>query len=231
MPSKITTLNTNDIVNLYNAGESVNALSKRFGVSRTVINRRLKESGVVIRGRAEANKLTATKRTPEEKRRYVQAAHDAITGKPQSYETLCKRAATVQRHFSGFSSPYEADVAEHLTLAGVEFVPQLAVDCYNLDFGISGNIALEIFGGGWHSSGRHADRFNKRSKHLFDRGYTIVICWITLKERFDPAAIANYIVSLQNVLRSDPTARCKHYVIGADGKPSTVGQNKLKYNP
>ena len=222
-------LDTDEIVRLYNAGESAYALSLRFGVSRPVINRRLSEAGVVIRSCSEANKLSATHRTPEEKRRYAQAAHDAVRGKPQSEQALCNRAIGVQRAFRGFASPYEADIAEQLTLAGVKFTPQLAVGPYNLDFGIDDNIALEVFGGGWHAGGHHALRFDKRSKYLFDRGYTIVICWITLKERFDPSAVADYIVRLRDVLRSDPASRCKHYVIGANGKPSAVGQSKLNY--
>lgn len=222
-------LDSDLIAQLYESGESANALAVRFGVSRSAINRCLRESGIVVRGSSEANKLTASKRSPEEKRLYAQSAHDAVRGKSQSEETLCKRAKGVQRNFRTFASPYEADIAEHLTLRGVEFVPQLAVGRYNLDFGISDHIALEVFGGGWHAGGRHALRFSKRSKYLFDRGYTIVICWITLKERFDPSAVADYIVRLRDVLRSDPTTRCKHYVIGANGEPSAIGQSKLDY--
>ena len=223
------TLDVDAIVDRYLAGESVNALAKAFGVSRSAITRRLNESDVIIRGQTQANQLMMSKRTPEQNQKFTQAAHDSVRGKPHSYERLCRKAQNVQRNFTEFKSPYESDLADELTRLGIEFVPQLAVGKYNIDFGIGDNIALEVYGGGWHSSGRARARFNERSEYLFNCGYAIIICWALFSIRFDAAAIAEYIIALSDKLRSDPSARCKHYVIGCDGKPSSVGQSHLDY--
>lgn len=222
-------LDVQKIADMYTSGMSENAIAKQLNVSRSVIRRRLVESGVVIRGKTEANQLAMSKRTPEENRRNTRAAHDAVRGKPQSHEVLCKRAVSRQRNFSAFGSPYEQDIADELTKRGIKFVPQLAIDKYNIDFAIGGSIAFEVFGGNWHAHGRHRARFEERSKKLFDCRYTIVICWIGFNHRFNPSAIVDYLVSLNEILRSDPSASCKHYVIGGDGKPCSVGSSNLNY--
>lgn len=59
-------LDIDKIIELYNAGKSVNELANIFNVSRPTITRRLKKSGIVIRGITEANQLMMSKRTTEE---------------------------------------------------------------------------------------------------------------------------------------------------------------------
>lgn len=217
------------IVSAYTSGASEYALSKQYGVSRSVIRRILQQSHIVIRGCSESQKLRFAHATKSEKLVITEAAHKAVRGKPQSHERLCKRALTVQRKFSGFSSFYEQDVADELARRGIKFIPQFAIDKYNVDFSLWDNIALEIYGGGWHSTGRAAARFDQRSKEIFSHGYAIVICWITMSTRFSPSGIVDYLVSLNEVLRSDPSARCKHYVIGCNGEPGAIGKEHLHY--
>ena len=61
--AKIENIDVNSVVSLYNSGISEYAISKEFGVSRSVIRRILLESGVIIRGCSEANKLSASRRS------------------------------------------------------------------------------------------------------------------------------------------------------------------------
>lgn len=217
------------VVSLYKSGVSQNAIAKQLGVSRSVIRNRLCKAGVIIRGPAEANQLMMSKRTPEENARNSRAAHDAVRNKPKTHQQLCNHALGVQNAFTSFKSPYEQDIADELINRGIKFVPQLAVDKYNINFAIGNNIALEVFGGNWHAKGRHRARFAERSKKLFDSGYAIVICWIGFNHRFNPSAIVDYLISLDKVLCSDPSARRKHYVIGGHGKPCSIGKSKLNY--
>lgn len=226
-----TTIDIPRIISLYTSGVSENAIAKEIGVSRSVVRNRLIKSGVVIRSNSEASQLVMSKRTAEERSRNVKAAHDAVRGKSKTHKELCKRSIAKQNAFVDFTSVYEQDIANALTEKGIEFIPQLAIDKYNVDFGIGNNIALEIYGGGWHASGRAAARFDERSEKLFRCGYTIVICWIgtSFNRRFIPSTIADYLITLSEKLSSDPSARCKHYVIGSDGKPSAIGQKRLNY--
>lgn len=228
-PTAKKVLPVDEIIRLYNSGTSVNALAKQFKVSRTVIMHRLKQANVVIRGQTEANQIMMAARTPEENARNVRAAHDAVRGKRRSHEELCQRALTREQTFNSFVSSYEREIAQELSKRNIEFIPQKAVDKYNIDFAIFDNVAFEIYGGGWHSSGRAAARFTKRSKELFNRGYTIVICWIDSVHKFSPSAIVDYLVALNEILCSDPTSRCKHYVIRGNGQLSTIGCKDLDY--
>ena len=222
-------IDTDQIIALYTSGKSVNFIAKHFGVDRGTIQRRLKKSRIIIRGQAEANQLSMSQRSRDENVRNTKAAHDAVRGKPRAHEELCKRAITRQKSFTAYGSPYEQDIADEFSRRQIQFTPQLAVDKYNIDFAIFDNIAFEVFGGNWHAKGRHRARFDERSKKLFSSGYTIVICWIGFNHRFSPSGIADYLVSLSEILRSDPSTRSKHYVIGGDGKPCSVGSSNLNY--
>ncbi|WP_420805188.1 helix-turn-helix domain-containing protein [Bavariicoccus seileri] len=218
------------IISLYESGMSVNALAKKFGVSRTVIKRRLEQSSVVMRGQTLANQIMMAKRTKQENIRNSSAAHDAIRGKPKSRQTLLKKANTVQKR-ALFRSRDEILISDELSKRGIPFVPQKAIDIYNIDIAVFDNIALEVYGGGWHGTGRHKSRFEKRSKKIFDSGFTIVVCWTGDKSgrEFLPSRIVDYLVALNNILRSDPTSRCKHYVIGSDANPIGLGSSNLNY--
>ena len=217
-----------EIISLYTSGISINELAIRFSVGRPAIVRRLNESGVIIRGQTQANQLMMSKRTPEENARNIRAFHDTIRGKPKTHEELCKRAIGVEKSFTVFHSFYEAEIAKILQQREIFFIPQKAVDKYNVDFAIFDNIALEICGGGYHSFNSHKFRFNERSKKLFDCGYTIVVCWV-IDCYFIPTAIVDYCVALNKILCSDPTSRCKHYVIRGDGQTTTFGSNDFEY--
>lgn len=218
-----------EIIALYISGNSVNEIARRFSVAKTVIKRRLLDAGVVMRSSAEANQLMMCNRTREENVSNVQAAHNAIRGKTYTHKELCQRAISRERTFTQFRSPYERQIAEELTNRGVKFIPQKAVDKYNIDFAIFDSIALEVFGGGWHAYGRHGARFEERSKKLFNSGYTIVMCWVGFNYEFIPSAIVDYLISLNKILGSNPSTRCKHYMIRGDAQSSAIGSSELNY--
>lgn len=224
-----TDINKAAIIADYTSGMSCLAVANKYEVSRSVIHRILKESSIVIRSSSEANKISASCRTPEENAALVKSAHEAIKGKTYSNEELRKRAISRQNTFSCFTSPYEKAIANELTHKGIDFIPQFAIDKYNIDFAIWDNIALEVYGGGWHTTGRAALRFDDRSKKIFDSGRSIVICWCTNSSAFNAAAVTEYLITLNKILCSDPASRCRHYVIGGDGNVSTIGCDKLNY--
>ena len=183
-----------------------------------------------MRSLSEANQLMMSKRTTEENIRNSAAAHDAVRGKTYTHEESCRRAISRQNNFTVSKlSPYERAIAKELSLHGIKFIPQKAIDKYNVDFAVFDSIALEIFGGGWHSGGYHRSVFDERSKKIFDCGYTMVICWVGFSYEFIPSAIVDYLVTLNNILCSDPSSRCKHYVIRCDGETSAIGSSDLNY--
>jgi very-short-patch-repair endonuclease len=203
-------------------------MSHHFGCGRAAVALRLRRLGLPVRNGREAQLIRNGKLTPEQRSKNAAAAHDAIRGKTQSDEHRRKIAATHQSKPCNVSV-YETQMAIWLSEAGLAITPQLAVDRYNVDLALTeSRIAVEVFGGNWHASGRHAKRFAKRTEHLIGAGWTPVIVWAVdwrSKKLFDKRS-AEYIIALHKSLRLDPSIRPQKHVIRGDGKTGIVIEGK-----
>lgn len=205
-----------EIVERYAQGESVNAIAKAFGVSRPVIQLRLADQGVELRGRTDANRLVAARRSPEENAQFMLAAQSAVRGSRRSAETLARRANTRERLQRGVS-PTERHLAELLSERGLNVIPQKAIGPYNVDVA-TGSIAVEIFGGGWHAYGAHRDRSAERFRYILDEGWNLVIIWVVPRRYPLVAAAADYVVAFSELTGKDPSVRGQYRVIWGDGE-------------
>lgn len=230
MPAKRMDIDVDNLIQLYNSGESVKHLAELLGVSRPLITRRLHENGITPRNRSESMFLRMSRTPPEERARLANAAHAAVRGHRRTEEELCKRAITRQQ--SGKSAtPIEIRLAEMLEDRGLRTVKQMAAGPYNIDIAITEPpIAVEIFGGNWHASGRHAERYRKRCDYLLDHGWVPVIIWVVRDYPLQVAA-ADYLVALVEAVRLDKAAFQQEQVIRGDGQLTTLGCNNLKYRP
>jgi len=211
-----------EIAASYLSGVSEKALADRYGVSRNVIAARLRAAGVSRRTLWEAEQLVHAKRTPEQYRRYVQAAHAAVRGSTRSFEELCMRACTRERK-QLHASPQELRLQALLAAQGVRMISQKAIGPYNADLGAF-PVAVEVFGGNWHAYGRHATRFADRTRYILDQGWNLVIVWTNNRKRRDEAipisaVAADYIAAFFQESSSDPTIRSQYRVIWGDGQP------------
>lgn len=218
-------LDTNDIVKLYKSGVSEKAIAERFGCSRGAIRLRLKQSGIICRGRSESMYVRMASLTTEQRKSLTLSAHNAVRGRKRTHQELVKRAKSKEGVILN-TSTYERQLCVELVKRGFPFIAQKAVDKYNIDFLIFDTIAFEIFGGGWHFSGGHAIRFRNRDKLLRDSGYVPVYCVVSHK-RFDPIAICDYLVGLRDILRQNPASRSEQYVIRGSGDTSTTISSKF----
>jgi very-short-patch-repair endonuclease len=222
-------VDVDEIVRRYLAGESELAISRSLGIVRTVIRRRLIESGVHIRSGSEANIIRMSRLTPGERSVLAANAHAAVCGVPQSNKHRIKIAKTREINQTGVFRT-ERIVADKLTELGFNVICQKAVGRYNLDVAITKPpIAVEIFGGMWHAHGPHAARFQKRFKYIINSGWTVVIIWVSRDYPLESGAI-DYIVSLaKRISRNKPIGSKKHMIFG-NGKPSAIGKAKFKDN-
>lgn len=211
-------IDADDLVRRYLSGESENALSRRYGVSRTVITRILRETETPRRGQTEANRILQASRTPEQRRAYTTAAHIARRGNKDPIERREQRAATRERRQLGVS-PAEMLLCKWLQERGITMTPQKAIGPYNVDLGTD-TIAVEIFGGGWHAYGRHRTRAPERYRYLLDRGINIVIIWVGDGRRMPQLlpATADYIATFYQLASNNPAVRGEYRVIWGDGK-------------
>jgi len=223
------TIDSNDLIQLYNSGDSVKVLSEKFNCARSVIVRILNENGIIQRGKSEAMFLRMSQTTPEERARLTASANATVRGVPQPIDRTCKSAITREKTLSG-STSFEIEICNMLINRGFNCIPQKAIGPYNIDIAIiEPPIAIEIFGGGWHNSGTHAARYRKRIEYILDSGFTPVIIW-TVGNFINSGAI-DYIITLSEKLSCSPPIRSEEHVIRGDGYLCSVGNRKFNCFP
>jgi very-short-patch-repair endonuclease len=226
MTRKLKSSDIDDLCRLYQSGFLESDLAKRFNVAYQAIHSWLVKRDVPLRSLSEGHRIAAARASKEERARRSKAAHDAVRGKRQTLEHREKIALTREdRQIS--ISPIEMTCARALRRAGFDCTPQKAIGPYNVDIAINEPpVAVEIFGGGWHGSGRHAARFKKRIKYILDRGWSIVIVWADRDRPYGRGA-TKYIVSLAEKIRRGETVGRQEQMIWGNGHPSTAGEYKL----
>lgn len=208
------------IVSDYLAGASEKAIAAREGVSRSVIRKILLRNGVSVRNCSAAQFVRVAHLTVEERRRMAARAHASTIGRKVSFESLCRRARTNQTKLSHVSD-FENRFADMLRKRGLTFQMQTAVGPYNCDF-TSGSVAVEIFGGNGHFTGRHHKRSEKRFNYLINAGFHVLIVVITRARPLTTAA-ADYIVAFANGASSDPSTPREYRVIGGGAQEMASG--------
>jgi very-short-patch-repair endonuclease len=195
-------------------------------ISRPVITRILREHGVDLRSRSEAefSKWRRIKQDPALVRRQCGAAWKAVLGSKKS-ETSKIAAAMSRCRRVGL---HEEELAALLRERDLDVVEQLPVGPYNLDLAVeSTRFAVEVIG----SNSRQAyARMRERTEYLLDRGWTVVFVPLrTGPQHLDPGlpAIADEIVALSKIRRPDHAARGQYGVVGRHGKPTPFCRREL----
>ena len=111
--------------------------------------------------------------------------------------------------------------ANFLLIEASQPTPQHAIGPYNCDLGAY-PVAVEIFGGNWHWSGRHLLRSPERFRYILNAGWHILVLHIT---RRCPVTIeiADYVAAYVDETRRDPARRREYRVVGRAGELLTAG--------
>jgi len=215
-----------DLARRYLAGQSIKRLAEAFGTDRGAVRDRLVEYGVCIRTRSEAQQLAADNMTTETRKRMVGPAHAAVRGKRQSEEHRCKIAATREIKCIG-TSRTEHIAADMLRSAGYEVVLQKAIGRYNVDIAIPElRVTVDIFGGQWHSAGRHAVRFAERDKYILNRGWRPFYIWVTKEYPLETPALDHVIANAQITCTNEP-AWCEQRMVYGGGQLASIGKDNF----
>lgn len=217
MPRKLPPLDFNHLYRRYLTGESLTVIAESTGVNRTTISRHFKRRGFALRTPSEAKTLDMARLSDAERKRITAAANIARRGNTDPLERKIQRAATVERRQLHIS-PLDRRM---LKLLGGGTL-QKAIGPYNCDVSFE-PIAVEIFGGSWHASGRHARRHRERTRHILDAGWHMVIVWVEEGRHPLRVAAANYVISLAEGLRSNPTPITQYRVIRGTGQEIVIG--------
>jgi len=223
-------LNTDDLVRLYQSGLLYVDIAKKFGVSWMAIRRRILGAGIKSKSYAEVQRIKASRMTPEERSRCAAAAHEAVRSRRHSFKEKCQRAKT-REHLGLGISRIEIIVAEKLREKGFGIILQKAIGPYNVDIAITElSIIVEIFGGHWHTASRHADRFKKRFNYLLNQGWLPIIVWISRSYPLEDGAI-KYIISFAEKIRRGETMRRQEHMIYGNGEVASLGKRKFNGLP
>jgi len=210
------------VAEMYVTGKSVNAISKHYGCTRSTVVRVLKEAGIRLRGRSEAETVKWAQMKSASRRRQTEAAQEAVRGRKRSFETLCKTAKTRETRQT-HKSVTEDILASMLQRMGFAPVIQKAIGPYNCDLAVH-PVAMEIFGGGWHWHGLHLRRSEKRFRYILDRGWNILAVVISPPRWPLNSEVADYIGAYLEALSSHPPEICEYRMIRGAGELLASGR-------
>ena len=209
----------NQIIHYYRRGVASYLIAKKFGVSNTYIRNLLKKRGIPLRGHNITNKVSASRRTPEENRAITQKAAEANLG---SVHTATHRAKlAIARQLNPTIDPvYEKPLVDLCKKRGIAIIPQKAFFKFNVDlYLVKENVVIEIFGGGFHNKKQAVDLFNNKIAYLSRKKVPVVIVWAD-KLTYSP----------EDVLAIAQKATKKLTIINGDGTPTTRGLNDILLN-
>jgi hypothetical protein len=173
MPAPRNDLDTDHIVNSYQGGESIHALSKRLTVSGDAIRRVLRIAGVNTRNKSQAGFLRAARDgAPETTRRAAREnAGQLVTDSAMRNRALNNQAS------KRLVGKFEAEVEEILVRAGMNPRGQVACDRYNIDL-LIGQIAVEVHTARhFPRQGSHFPGFGRRIETLLNAGVINFYVW------------------------------------------------------
>lgn len=198
----------------FDAGASVKSLARRHGQSRTSIRRMLDDLGCGQRGLSAAMILRWEQADPAARAAMVEAAHASLRGITRPASQAVARAVT---NAGRTKSPLETSLGAAIAGLGVSVAYGVPVGRYNVDIVAGTAVAVEVFGGAWHASGRHRARFPERSRYILDAGYHLVIIWADSNGNRPGVLCAQHVAALAQIPGGDPSGRRQHWVIRGDG--------------
>lgn len=215
-------IDLDDLRRRYEAGASVKQLAKHFGCSRGPIVNRLKDMGITPRTRSESMFVRMANTSFEERQQLVKNANIAARKRVHTEEEKIKRALRVYETKANIST-YEIDVMGEIMLNGVIVESQFPVGPYNLDIAlVECSLAMEIHGGGFHTSGRHAARRPQRLEYLFSRGWSLIEVWNVNAFTWNPTAVAENFIAIGQLMRRNPPPQSRHWMILGNAEPAPV---------
>lgn len=209
-----------EVIRRFQAGETQASIAADMGVTQASLSRWLIHRGY-RRDRSEAERLKWERMSPDQRSAQVAAAHTARRGAESSLSEL-ERRARGKEGTQAHVTEEERELARWLADRGIDTTMQKAAGPYNIDLAAAGAVAVELFGGGWHGHGLHAERLPKRSRYLLDQGWHLYIVWTHRVHPLGPEVTDDMVAFIERA-SSDPASVREYRVIWGDGKLVAVG--------
>lgn len=155
-------------------------------------------------------------------------AHDAVRGKKRTYSDLCHRSMGIEANPTKMSR-WETYFKDFLVANNIPFTFCKSVGKYNVDFAIGSSIAVELFGGAFHATGRAADRMHERMKFLIDNGWNVYVIWCLSKESCIFSGCFDDFIAFMNMASGNKSSVGQYRVIWSDGDFISAGSVESDY--
>lgn len=229
IPFNQVNIDIEELKKLYIEGYSVLKMAKHFGVSRIVVNARLKQIGYKIRTGSEANIIRFKNSTLEERMAITKKAHEAVRGKKRTIDKRMRasksRENTAQKMMESYSHLGVGEIEIFKSLRDNNFAPilQKAIYIYNIDIFIEPNICIEVSCGRGIASKtqcvtkRGAKEFIEKAKYLTNNGFVLIE--INFRDLACLSLHNDKLIAFFQRITSNPPARCKHLMISCRYEP------------
>lgn len=138
-----------EMAELYRDGKTTREIGANFGVSKRPVEIAMKKAGIKFRTESEKKLNWWNKQNAKIRKKFNRRMIIKIKGKKQAHKHRC-RIALAKQHNPRLSK-YERLIWKKIRKHG--FIPQYAIDKFNIDFALpSKKLAVEINGGHFHSS-------------------------------------------------------------------------------
>ena len=205
------------IIYWYRRGIASYLIAKKFKVSNNYVRTTLEKHGIKLRGHSVTNKISASRRTPEENKRITEKAAEANIGSIHSSAHRAKLALSRQKNPT-IDPVYEKPLVELCNKLKIEVVPQKAFSKFNVDLYLpQKGVVIEIFGGGFHNKQDAIDLFNNKMKHLSSKQVPVVIVWAD-RLTYSPMSVLEVALNAKDRLT----------IINGDGEPTIRGRSDIK---
>lgn len=213
-----------EITSLYLSGESLKQLSEKYKITRHVIARNLFDSGVELRSRSQAEEFKWRRMDRKARAKQTRAAHAATRGKKHTFEQRCKVAVGCQKSLA-HEGIGENIVAEFFHKQGISFIPQFALDKYNIDFMI-GTIAVELNVNSTNPLKRKLD--SQKIMDLTSRGMSIVYLCVRTTEQITPYALEQLALVIK-ILSENPPFCGQYWMIRSYTNPLATALERYDF--
>jgi very-short-patch-repair endonuclease len=205
------------ILALYQSGVSASAIARFLGRDKSVVKRILHLCGQELRSNSAAQKTLNSLRTAEERKAATLAANKAWRDREWTSadsERLARNRFRSQHSGPDPRSEHEGDLFNFLTTQGIQFITQVPVGAFNIDF-VIGNLAIEINGGSWHNTMRSRDQ--TKVKAILDRGYRLLIIQCPTYAPLYTSDFINMIAHIEQASRNK-TPGSQYWVFMGNGQ-------------
>lgn len=194
-------------------GESTVMIGRTIDRSPSAVGARLRRLGVE-RTAAEAQRARNHRMTDAERMAQTAAAHAASRGSRRDQATLEAAALARQRRKGATIGHGEVLLVGWLRERGLDPIPQLAVDRYNVDIGLLPVTVEVVFR---TAADVRKPAFVRKIEHLTNRGLHVLIVLMTRRLLIQEAT-ADDVVAFLEQAKADPSPVGQYRVIWGSGQ-------------